>query len=211
MTDTIRPRTAAFRDEARTEPHSGIWPAISTETVLQCVGQAFDDARRHPISATTAQHLHAGRSRHFVAALGEQLGALYVGHPDVRVFTKHDDRNRTAFGMNELLYDVTVCRTATVSSAANGKRLHYVTAPVWHVESELAKDSRQALFDFNKLVLGAAALNLFVGPLVHDVQEFLNVLRVPASCCLGSVYVALIPHPSDWDGFEGGVICEELT
>jgi hypothetical protein len=179
-------------------------------TVTSCVEQALNTARHPPIEAATTQHLHAARSRNFVTALGDQLGALYTGQPDVRLFTKHDESNRADFGMNELLYDVTVCRTATVKSAATSRELQYVTAPIWHVESELAKDSRQALFDFNKLVLGAAPLNLFVGPLVHDTASFLNVLRAPAPGCIGRVFVALIPHPSEWDKQTQGVLCEEL-
>ena len=171
---------------------------------------ALKAARRQPPESSDKRILHAARSRDFVAALGDQLGALCADEPDVRVFTKHDERNRGEFGMNELLYDVTVCRTATVDSAAQGKRLHYITAPIWHVESELAKDSRQALFDFNKLVLGAALLNLFVGPLVHDAASFLDVLRAPAPYCAGRVFVALIPHPSEWDGPAEGILCEEL-
>ena len=78
-------------------------------TVTRCVEQALNTARDTPIEAATTQRLHAARSRSFVTALGDQLGALYTGQPDVRVFTKHDDRNRADFGMNELLYDVTVC------------------------------------------------------------------------------------------------------
>lgn len=185
-------------------------PMVQAKDVGSHVERALESARCQPPESPDKRTLHAARSRDFVAALGDQLGALCGHEPDVRVFTKHDERNRAEFGMNELLYDVAVCRTATIKSAATGKELHYVTAPIWHVESEFAKDSRQALFDFNKLVLGAAPLNLFVGPLVHDTASFLNVLRAPASCCAGRVFVALVPHPSEWDGRTAGVRCEEL-
>lgn len=184
--------------------------SIDVADVDAAIDCALKAARRQPPESSDKRILHAARSRDFVAALGDQLGALHAEEPDVRVFTKHDERNRGEFGMNELLYDVTVCRTASVDSTAQGKRLHYVQAPIWHVESELAKDSRQALFDFNKLVLGAAPLNLFVGPIVHDVESFLDVLRTPASCCQGRVFAALIPHPREWDQVRQPVQCEEL-
>lgn len=184
--------------------------AVSTEVVKACVERALDAARNQPADDASKQRLHAARSRNFVGALAQQLLALYTNEPDVRGFTKHDERNRSDFGMNELLYDVTICRTAIVASAASDKCLHYVAAPIWHVESEFAKDSRQALFDFNKLVLGAAPLNLFVGPIVYDPQSFIGVLRAPAACCTGKVFVALIPHPSDWDGVQSGIISEAL-
>lgn len=43
-------------------------------------------------------------------------------------------------------------------SATGRKPLRYVSAPLWHVESELKNNSFQALVDFNKLVLGAELL-----------------------------------------------------
>lgn len=101
--------------------------------------------------------------------------------------------------MRELLHDVTVCRLAPVQSAAQGKTLWYVTDALWQVESELARDSRQALIDFNKLVLGAARHKLFVGPQVTDPEAFIDVLRPAAARCVGHVFAALIPHPDAWD------------
>ena len=87
---------------------------------------------------------------------------------------------------------------ASVPSASKGTPLTYVTASLWQVESELARDSRQALFDFNKLVTGAADHKLFVGPRVANPEAFRDVLAPPASHCSGSVSVCLIPPPRDW-------------
>lgn len=71
-----------------------------------------------------------------------------------------------------------MCRIARVESAAQGKTLWYVAEALWQVESELARDSRQALIDFNKLVLGAARHKLFVGPQVADSEAFVGVRRL---------------------------------
>lgn len=184
--------------------------AVTTRAVESCVERALETARSQPAEETKKQRLHAARSSNFVAAVGEQLLVLHGEEPEIRAFTKHDERNRSDFGMNELLYDVTVCYTGTTESAIAGRRLHYVAAPIWHVESELAKDSRQALFDFNKLVLGAAPLNLFVGPVVHDSARFIDVLRAPAACSLGRVFVALIPHPTESESPDQIILCGEL-
>jgi hypothetical protein len=69
---------------------------------------------------------------------------------------------------------------------------------MWQVESEFAKDSRQALIDFNKLVLGSADNKLFVGSQVSETASFLNVLSPAAKACQSNVFGALIPHPSRW-------------
>ncbi len=66
------------------------------------------------------------------------------------------------------------------------------------MESEFARDSRQALIDFNKLVLGSAHNKLFVGPQVSKVEQFIDVLKPAARACTRNVYVALIPHPAKW-------------
>lgn len=67
------------------------------------------------------------------------------------------------------------------------------------MESEFARDTGEAVADFNKLVLGSAQNKLFIGPQVHDPQSFLNVLIPAAKSCSGSVFAALVPHPDRWE------------
>ena len=107
--------------------------------------------------------------------------------------------HRRQLGLNELLFDVTVCGTRVTPSAVAGRSLTYLTGNLWAVESEFARDSRKAIFDFNKLVLSAADQKLFVGPAVADEESFLAVLGPVADCCTGGVFVALVPHPDEWD------------
>ncbi len=80
--------------------------------------------------------------------------------------------------------------------------LTYVTRSLWAVESEMAHDTREALHDFNKLVLAASSNKLFVGPKVANADAYLNSLLLPARCCSGSIFVALVPHPGTWDNCE---------
>jgi hypothetical protein len=82
---------------------------------------------------------------------------------------------------------------------------------LWQIESEMARNTREALFDFNKLVLGAAAAKLFIGPLVHDPEIYIEVLRAAAEKCSGVVHCALVPHPDKWDGDSGNVQCYTLV
>jgi hypothetical protein len=107
--------------------------------------------------------LHQARSSEWVRCLAGELKQLYADSPDVRVFHKGDGGNREDFGLNELLYDVCVCQTAPCASARQGKTLRHITRALWQVESEFARDSFEAVKDFNKLVLGAAENKLFIG------------------------------------------------
>ena len=117
----------------------------------------------------------------------------------MRVLSKHFPANRHAFGLNELLYDVLVCATSSVPSAKESASLTFLTRGIWAVESEFARDSRQALYDFNKLVLAATENKLFVGPQTSDEGAFLAPLLSPAARCTDSVFAALLPHPSEWN------------
>jgi len=167
--------------------------------------RALTTAMRVPIPADTAQRRHARRSRAWVAALADEFRTHYRGDPDVRVLSKHDPSNHREFGLNELLYDVLVCRVGTAPAANSPATLTYVREALWQVESEFARDSRQAVYDLNKLVLGAAPHKLFVGPQVSDEARFLAALLPAARCCSGEVYVALVPHPAQWDDGEAVV------
>lgn len=163
------------------------------------VRTALANALSTPTSARTKQALHRARSRDWVESLAAEFRRVYSGADDVRVFSKHNEANRTDFGLNELLYDVSVCRVAPVESARHRKQLWYVRRALWQVESEFARDSRAALVDFNKLVLGSAENKLFVGPRTNDDAAFLRVLLPAARACRGDVFVALVPHPAAWD------------
>jgi len=115
------------------------------------------------------------------------------------VFSKHCPDHKADFKLNELLYDICVCRVAPVQSAVHKKELLYITDALWLIESEFARDSRQTLLDFNKLVLGSSRNKLFVGPQVRDNDSFIRVLLAPAAACTGNVFLALLPHPALWD------------
>ncbi|MCA9657934.1 MAG: hypothetical protein KC486_06285 [Myxococcales bacterium] len=168
--------------------------AVDVDFVRGLVEGALQRAR-----AESAKSDNSERSRAFVKALHEALSDHYEADHDVIVMSRSCESNRERMGMNELLHDVLVCRIAPVRSAKRDKELWYVTEALWQIESELAHNSAAALIDFNKLVLGAARYKLFVGPLVHDPEAFIDVLRPAAARCTGDVFAVLIPHPDRWD------------
>ena len=165
---------------------------------ITIIRKAFFLALQKQTQAESSQDLHRKRSHFWVKSLAKQFRDHYEKDNSVRVFSKDYSKNRKDFLLNELLYDVCVCRVDKVVSKQK-KELYYIKDVLWQVESEFAKNSRQALVDFNKLVLGTAKNKLFIGPQVHDTQSFIEVLRSPAAACSGSVYLCLLPHPSDWD------------
>lgn len=172
-------------------------PSVTLGDVQALVERALRAAMTASIDAVDPRALHAARSRALVGALAGELRAR-CPDDDVVALCKADDRD-VGLGMRELLHDVTVCRVAAVWSLRRRASLRHVSAALWQVESELARSSRAALIDFNKLVLGSARYKLFVGPLVADPEGFIDVLRPAAAACTGEVFAALVPHPDRWD------------
>ena len=151
-------------------------------------------------TGTSKKELHHRRSQHFVACLAKELERNYEGRAGVFVLSGGFSKHKARFGVNELLYDVLVCEAMEIPSSSGQTRLTAVTKGLVAVESELARDSRQAVIDFNKLVLSSCETKLFVGSQVHDRVSFNKTLETSASHCSGHVHLALIPHPDKWDG-----------
>ncbi len=151
----------------------------------------------HKVSKIAAIE-HRERSKSFVEALASGFRNHYKSNDSVYVFSKHFYDNRKKFGLNELLFDILVCNGDTRKSVTGKRMLTHITSSIWQVESEFAKDSRQALYDFNKLVLGASENKLFIGSQISHEKEFLDALALPAKHCHATTYLALMPHPKDW-------------
>lgn len=155
-------------------------------------------ANAMPDEGNDERLIHRNRSKNFVESLAGALRQYYLNNDAVFVLSKHHDKHRLDFGLNELLYDVLVCKTSQVPSSLENEVLTYVTKALWQIESEFARNSREAMYDFNKLVLGSSENKLFIGPQVSDEDSFLRPLVEPARHCLSNTLVALVPHPSEW-------------
>jgi len=162
---------------------------------------ARDTAKRKRSNDRSESLVHRERSQIWVEALAGQFRSdIFKNNPEVRVFSRRYPNNRHDFGLNELLYDIVVCKVGKVESPKQHKILYYIREAVWQIESEFANNLREALFDFNKLVVGSAANKLFVGPQSKSENaSYLEVLLPAARSCQGNVFTALIPHPCDWD------------
>ncbi len=160
---------------------------------------SFKEAKKAQDSDLTPQDLHRKRSQEWVKVLARNFRKCYSNQDNkVKVFSKDFGEYRAEFKVNELLYDIAVCRTGETPSAQKGTLLTYIQEALWVVESEMARDSHEAIIDFSKLVMGSAQNKLFIGPKVNNQGNFNKVLLAPAGHCCGNVYLAIIPHPEDW-------------
>ncbi len=180
---------------------------FTEQDIKQLLQEAFQQAQSKRKKGSTTQQINMNRSRDWIEALAEQFKKRYKGDSEIRVFSKSDPSNRKDFGLNELLYDILVCRVGEVESSMHKKKLCFVKEVLWQVESEFAHNTRSTLIDFNKLVLGSGTNKLFVASQVKKGTEnsFLSVLQPAARCCIGDVYACMIPHPSKWVGSDGDV------
>jgi len=145
--------------------------------------------------------IHRQMSKEFVEALAKELRHFYSDSESIRVLSKHyeNKEQRLELGMNELLFDILVCECDSVLSSSGHHQLTYVKKAIWQIESELARNSREALYDFNKLVLGSSENQLFIGSITDDPTAYIQTLLPAARHCNANLYLALVPHPDSWN------------
>jgi len=173
---------------------------FTEQDIKQLLQGALQQAQSKRKKGSTIQQINMNRSQYWVEALAEQFKKRYEGDSEIRVFSKSDPSHRKDFGLNELLYDILVCRVGEVESSMHKKKLCFIREVLWQVESEFAHNTRSTLIDFNKLVLGSGTNKLFIASQVRKGTEnsFLSVLKPAAGYCTGDVYVGMIPHPNKW-------------
>ena len=124
---------------------------FTDQDVKQLLQEALQRAQLKPDKGEIVRAINKNRSQYWVEALAEQFKKSYEGDSEIRIFTKSDDSNQKDFGLNELLYDILVCRVGEVESSIHKKKLCFIKEVLWQVESEFAHNTRNALIDFNKL------------------------------------------------------------
>jgi hypothetical protein len=159
------------------------------------------------------QKLHALRAREWVEALANSFREHFKVDENIRVFSKYyeseNGEQRKDFGLNELLFDISVVKINKIESPRH-KELTYIEKALWLVESEMAKDTRQLVLDFSKLVIGDVENKLFIGPLTSHDEEIMGIFKKIAVNCRGNVWVVLIPHPGEWGENKNTVFLEQI-
>ena len=144
-------------------------------------------------------HVHQEASGVWVDCVGREFQKLY-NHDNQRVFWKGNKKNRDKFGLNELLFDISVCQVEEVPSISRGTPLPFVSKCHWQVESELNdSDSREITKDLSKLVMGQSDNNLFISSYQGNKQTKIKRMcsRI-ARRCTGELYLCFIDHPRNW-------------
>ena len=171
--------------------------------VRQLIYSSFHDARLRLAMGTSPPALARARERVFVKSLTAQLRAV-LGGEDIRIFSLYGRGNQVDMGTEHLLYDIQACRIA--ESRFAGKRaaaFYYIAAALWQIEIDFSRELRPLLFAINRLNCGDAASKLIVAAQVGSQRStFIDSLSAPLSAGSGQVYLALVPHPEDWDDDE---------
>ena len=144
------------------------------------------------------------RSSQFVECLADKLRLKYENdNTNYRVLSKGFPGHKAELGVNERLYDILVCDTAMIGTAKNKDlKVRYVTKGLWAVESEIEKNVRELLHDFDKLTLSSCESKLFIGPLTYYNNNILDILQEASKNISGPLYVILVPHPGDWEKYD---------
>jgi len=170
--------------------------------ICSAIAAAMGPKQMLKYEGLTGGKLHRAMSQNFVRLFAKSLRSQYPAEAKIAVMSKDIGGHRLDFGMNELLFDIAVFEWDTTSAIASKKKeLQFATKGLLIVESEMAKDSRAALHDFNKLILGNAQNKLFIGPLVAKGAAYRKTLEGPARHCTGQLQLAAIQHPRDWSQF----------
>ena len=145
------------------------------------------------------------KAKTWVDCLAEAFQARYEGS-NRRVFWRGNSNNRDVFDLNELLFDISVCKIEWVSSISGKVWIPFVAACDWHVESELNDaNSREITKDFSKLVMGCSENKLFVSSYLDKRRKAAETLcSTMATRCEGNLFLCFIPHPRSWDEAQGG-------
>ena len=153
---------------------------------------------------------HANRSKQWIESLAAKLLCHEQSHAnrsDIRSFSRGEESSDV--GLNEYLHDICIaCVGSTL--ARNGKTdLPTIRKPLWQVESEFSSSIKEAVKDFNKLLLGNANNKLFIGPYLGKspqamkarstyVEMLKEVLCDAEITTAENWYLGLVPHPERW-------------
>ncbi len=139
------------------------------------------------------------QSRAWVDALAGQFQANYECSSH-RVFWRDNTDNQKHFRLNELLFDIFVCSVDETNSFQQpSKGLQFVSECHWQIECEFDYgNSRSAIIDMSKLVMGSATNKLMIASHREDPDRVLEQCKPIAKSCTGNVYFCFVAHPEKW-------------
>ena len=174
--------------------------------LYELIFRAWVNTLKNRTEARSTAERPLGRVNHessgvWLDCLGKEFQECYDDKVQ-SVFWKGNKKNRRQFGLNELLFDISVCHVEEVPSIGKGTPLPFVSNCHWQVESELNdSDSREITKDFSKLVMGKSDNKLFISSYQGDNQTEVRKMCSPiARRCTGKLHLCFIDHPRNWGG-----------
>lgn len=148
------------------------------------------------------------RSKEWMNSLGKRFQSRYDSNND-RVFWRGNPDNERDFHLQEMLFDLAVCKTSTVDSYTKKAELPFITGAHWLIESEFEQgNSREIVIDMSKLVMGSSENKLFVAShKLTDPKWESGILEMCSNIakhcagnkhCAGKLFFCFIAHPKDW-------------
>lgn len=172
--------------------------------LLEKLTSAYRAARDATRTEKSDKAGNRARSAAWVEHLAYEFRAVYPADRQHAIFSQGCTANKKEYGVNELLFDILVCKTSTVVSPVHRVKLSCVTSALWAVESEFSNNTRSTIFDFSKLAIAKATFKLMViAPSKYTMEALL--------CCADAVsadsalFVACVPHPAHWDDDESNL------
>lgn len=172
--------------------------------IARLIEASYHQAVKALAMGTSRRALYRARERAYIKALIAQLQREFSDE-DIRVFASSQRGNAGEFGTNRLLYDIAICRIGTGASAERkAEAYQFIAEALWQIDLDFSREWRPALYALNRLNCGAAADRLLIAAKpVQGSARFLNSLRAAAAANNGRLFLALVPHPEDWDDDTG--------
>lgn len=162
---------------------------------------------------TTLTNQNRLRSRLFVNHLAQVLRDIYINeNNNYNILPDRNGKRNPKFGRKELLYDILVCDTESVPGVKHHKKdIRLIKKGLWAIESEFSSSTTEIIKDFNKLILSSCESKLFVGRSSQKYNNsFFDLFEKASLFGTGTFYVALIPHPNDWEQYAELLIDREV-
>lgn len=111
------------------------------------------------------------------------------------------NKSNKVFRLNELLYDIHVCKIGSFPSQPKNVEISFVEKSIVQMESEFSNYIRDSTLDFSKLVCGRAELKIMVLPLTNEgsVERYCDSFKELTKGIPEPLYLCFIKHPRDWD------------
>ncbi len=168
--------------------------------IANIVQASFREAAGALVMGTSAASLARARERAFVKALTARLESS-LGGDNLRVIGALGRRSQPADAKDALPFDISVCRVDRGSTAGRQPQdFDFISEALWQIELDFSRDWRGALRAINRLNSGAAAGKVLIAAeLGSRTKGYLDTLATPFASGSGERYLALIPHPAEWD------------